>query len=107
MNATNPEAVSVVSRKVLTYTLYVAGIFGRNRTAKRKGFKMAEVPETEAIDAETLAIRARVMVAELKVKPGAKVSVYENPETVEDRGDGIQVRTFMCFAGRTVHSFEV
>lgn len=107
MNATNTEAVSVVTSKVLTYTLYVVGIWGRNRTVKRKGFKIAEVPATEPLSLETLQAKVPELVVKLKVKPGGKVSVYENPETVEDRGDGIQVRTFTCFAGKTILSLAV
>lgn len=96
------ETVTRTTRSVLTYTLYVAGLFGRNRTAKRKGFKMAEVDATSPISLPDLQARMKEMIVQLKVKQGAQVSIYENPETVEDRSDGLSVRTFQCFAGQTL-----
>lgn len=82
--------VETKRRDVVVYTLYVVGLFGRNRAPKRTSFSLyegeASLPETE--------VRALMdaKVAELKVKSGAQLHVMESLEWVEDRSDGITVR---------------
>lgn len=97
--------VEVKRRDVVVYRLYVAGLFGRNRKPKHGAFPLHEgtIPLQESEVRKLMDTK----VAELKVKPGARLHVVESSEWVEDRADGITVRGFRVGQGRSVISATV
>lgn len=78
------------------YQVVVKGVYGRNRKAKLGIFKLAQTSEPMSHDV----VKAKAMEAirAEKVKPGAFVSVEEQPGTVSDYGDGLTSFSFMLFS---------
>ena len=95
-------------REVLTYSLAVRGVFGRNRKSKFEMFTLAK-HQAEPLPLEQLMAMMRAKLVEMKVKPGAKVSVREQPMTLEVREMGERtytVESFMCFSDKTMYEEE-
>jgi hypothetical protein len=83
-------------RAAFEYDVVVKGLFGRNRKAKLGIFKIVRT-ETKLDPSEVLAKALEICKTE-KVKPGAFVTVREQPGTVSDYGDGLTSFSFMCFS---------
>lgn len=92
-------------KKVVTYRLYVTGVFGRNRSVKTGSFILGEVPVVGSVQAQPFNFEAATSfeLKKQKVKPGAKYKVVSQEETLKLRPDGSVVsRSFMAFSGITV-----
>jgi hypothetical protein len=90
--------------KVLTYTLHFAGLFGRNRNSKVSSKKIGEVPLAEPLAPEKIQALADAAIAEIKPKGRGEFRWQVNriEETIEQREDGIQIRSFFVCSGETV-----
>lgn len=92
-------------KKVLTYTLYVTGLYGRNRTVKTGSFMLGSVPMVGSVAAESFDFEGATSfeLKKQKVKPGAKYKVVSNEETLKLRPDGsVLSRSFMVGGGVTI-----
>jgi len=95
-------------REVLTYSLLVHGIFGRNRRVKRELFILAK-HQAEPLTMEQLMPLMRAKLAVIKLKPGGAFHVREQPMTLEVREMGERtytVESFMCFSDKTMYEEE-
>lgn len=89
---------------VFSYTLYVKGIFGRNRSVKFKGFPVAELA-APIDDAEALKLADEKLPA-IKIKGQAIVKLVMNKEEIENC-DGYAIRSFSLASGRTISQWAV
>jgi hypothetical protein len=78
-----------MKKNVFDYTLYVKGIFGRNRTSKFQGFPLAKEQENK-LPLETVRLLMEQNMP--KLKGPCLIKVVEQPLTID--GDW---KTFMCF----------
>jgi hypothetical protein len=85
-----------MKQQVFDYTLYVSGIFGRNRTKKFKGFPLLKDSPSQ-ISLENLLALMDSTLNQIKLKPGAHIKVVEQPVTIEG-----EFKTFMCFSDITL-----
>lgn len=88
MNETTPTAAP--PKQVFSYSLWVVGLFGRNRKAKKQRFDLAEVPVATPLGPYDIEAKVKTKTGELKVKSGAKLVVTVAHETIEENvHDGI------------------
>lgn len=82
------------------YTVWVTGVFGRNRSTKFEGFKIAEDLPEPLSDSEVLE-RAEKILKDKKVRPGAKYKIAEQP--LELKKEGIfTVKSFRLMSDRVI-----
>lgn len=93
-------------QQVYHYSLYVIGLFGKNRKAKKE---MLELFDNPGIQANPEVVRTKFVdakLAEIKAKPGLRWQVIEQPMTVS-RENGFITRKFECFTHSRILSGEV
>lgn len=99
------ERVCKMKKTVYTYTLYIKGVFGRNRSVKFHGFDVLEESDKPIGDAKAIAMAEKTFLA-AKVKGRATVKLVECPQTLEQ--DGIfEVRSFGLGDSRTIFQWDV
>lgn len=83
-------------RDLVSYTLILTGLFGRNRKVKREHFKLAEFATVQGL--EVLRPLLAEKLASIKVKGSAQVVVLElhEVEELKDVGDGVTMRIRSC-----------
>ena len=90
--------------QVFAYSLYIKGIWGRNRSVKFKGFPIVQDVK-EKLTLEQLRPVIDERLAKLKPKSPFYYKVTERPETLE-KMDGIIIRTCRIMLGGGDHILE-
>lgn len=91
-----------IERKETHFTLYVRGVFGRNRSEKRTHVKLARVEDGHPLpDDATLAAQAAVALADVKLKRGAWY-VERRPVEVAEYADGVKIERTVLMSGTPV-----
>lgn len=102
----------IESRKMQSYTLHVAGLYGRKRTPQRGSFDLCELPADAAQPGEDELRRTVAARLELeRVKPGARWALVrvELERRRERSPDGIEytITAFGLTSGETLLKGEV
>lgn len=92
-------------KEVWDYTLYIKGIYGRNRSVKFGNFDLVKQSEEKRDHAQVLEL-AREKIQSLKPKGSYWFKVMENPMTIRQE-DGYQVLEFKLMSGIQLHAEQV
>lgn len=79
-------------KQVWDYTLYIKGLFGRNRTVKFEGFPVVKRSESQ-LSLEDLQAATDAAIAKAKIKGQAIVKLVELKMEIE-KHDGYETMTF-------------
>jgi hypothetical protein len=91
------QKMNVIGTEV-EYFLFVKGIFGRNRSVKKKSFTLATIPEGDAHpSAAECAELAKAKLAEIKAKPGTQYAVNFRKYNLEQFNSGGAVYTVKSY----------
>lgn len=92
--------------KHFTYSLFVRGLWGRNRKEKFETWTIARSEDEKPIDAATLRSLAEAKANAIGVKHG-KLSITEYPLSAERHPDGIVIDIVEITSGRTVIAWQI
>jgi len=95
------------TKQIFTYTLYISGVFGRNRKAKREHLKLYEAEQDKAQPADAeLRELAQSKLAQIKAKPGLTWKIVKQAEKLQsyetEDGSVLETRSFQLFTDQTV-----
>jgi hypothetical protein len=98
-------------RETYVYVLAVKGVYGRNRSVKFTTARLLQVDRNAPKTVSELMPLVTAKLTEMKVKPGAYVSLSEDPVDVETHtgsdGAEYQIETFMIFSGKKLYETRV
>jgi hypothetical protein len=83
-------------KKVYDYTLYVKGIFGRNRKVKFQSFRLSSDNEAQKNAADVLQL-AEEMLSKIKLKGNYWFKICEQPCELEKRGE-YETKVFQLYS---------
>ena len=86
-------------KELYAYVLSINGVYGRNRSVKFKTVRIATAERDKPLTVEQLLPAVRTALADLKVKPGAHVSLSQDPIEVttyaEANGKTVMIETYL------------
>lgn len=95
-----------MEKVVNEYRVFVVGLFGRNRSVKREGFSLVELPVDQALLNESdLDKLVAEKIASIKLKYGT-VSVNVNEVTYKNEY-GFESKEYMPFSAKTLKTYKI